>query len=192
MASYETRTRRFTRTEYDHVSKLGVFRPDEEIELIGGQVVIAKARSPAHHRAIVKTAMALMTAFGRGWYVRTLGAIALDDDSEPKPDVTVVPGHPDDYKRTHPSRPVLTVEVAESSLDADRQWKGSLYARAALADYWVVNLVDRVVEVYREPGADAGAPLGWSYARCEVFNASARIMPLAARGPSVPVSLLLP
>jgi hypothetical protein len=83
--------------------------------------------------------------------------------------------------RTHPSRPVLTVEVAESSLAADRQRKGSLYARAGLSDYWV-----------REPAPDSAAPFGWRYTRSEVFDATARVTPLAAPGSSVPVSQLLP
>jgi Uma2 family endonuclease len=64
--------------------------------------------------------------------VRAAGPIGLDDDSEPEPDVAVVPGDPDDYSRAHPSRPVLTLEVAESSLASDRRRKGSLYARARL------------------------------------------------------------
>jgi len=114
------------------------------------------------------------------------------NDSEPEPDVAVVPGEPDDYSRAHPSRPVLTLEVAESSLAADRGRKGSLYARAGLADYWVLNLIERVVEVYRNPVADATAPFGWRYARLEVFDASARVMPLTMPGSSVRVADLLP
>ncbi len=191
MASYETKTRRFSRAEYERLIELGVFQPGEEIELIGGQLMVAEPQGAAHYTAIVKTARALATAFGPEWYVRTEGPIGLDDDSEPEPDVAVVPGSPDDYSRAHPSRPVLTVEVAESSLAADRQRKGSLYARAGLADYWVLNLVDRVLEVYREPAPDAAAPFGWRYARREVFDASARVTPLAAPGSSIPVSLLL-
>ena len=192
MASYETRTRRFSRAEYERLIELGIFQPEEEIELIGGQLMVGEPQGAAHYTAIVKTARALVTAFGPGWYVRSEGPIGLDDDSEPEPDVAVVPGTPDDYSRAHPSRPVLIVEVAEASLAADRQRKGSLYARAGLADYWVLNLVHRVLEVYREPTPDAAAPFGWHYSRREVFDASARVTPLAAPRSSVPVSLLLP
>ena len=192
MTSYETRTRRFSRAEYERLIDLGMFQPGEEIELIDGQLLVAEPQGAAHYTAIVKTARALVTAFGPGWYVRTEGPIGLDDDSEPEPDVAVVPGHPDDYSLAHPSRPVLTVEVAESSLAADRQRKGSLYARAGLADYWVLNLVDRVLEVYREPAPDAAAPFGWRYSSPEMFDTSARVTPLAAPGSSIPVSLLLP
>ena len=190
MADYETRTRRFTRAEYERLIDLGVFQPGEEIELIGGELVVAEPQGAPHYTAIRKIAKALEAAFGPGWEVRTEGPIGLDDESEPEPDV--VPGAPDDYARAHPSRPALTVEVAESSLALDRQRKGSLYARAGLPDYWVLNLVDRVLEVYREPAPDSAAPFGWRYGRSEVFEASARVTPLAAPGSSIPVSQLLP
>jgi len=192
MADYETRTRRFTRAEYERLIDLGVFQPSEDIELIGGELMVAEPQGAPHYTAIRKTAKALEAAFGPGWEVRTEGPIGLDDESEPEPDVAVVPGAPDDYARAHPSRPALTVEVAESSLALDRQRKGSLYARAGLPDYWVLNLVDRVLEVYREPAPDSAAPFGWRYGRSEVFEASARVTPLAAPGSSIPVSQLLP
>jgi Uma2 family endonuclease len=192
MASYETRTRRFSRAEYERLIDLGVFQPGEHIELIGGELMVAEPQGAAHYTAIRKSAKALEAAFGPGWEVRTEGPIGLDDDSEPEPDVAVVPGSPDDYRHAHPSRPVLTVEISESSLAADRRRKGSLYARAGLADYWVLNLVDRVLEVYREPASDSAAPFGWRYARTEVFDGSARVTPLAAPGSSISVSQLLP
>jgi Uma2 family endonuclease len=103
----------------------------------------------------------------------------VEYESEPEPDVAIVPGDLDDYAQAHPSRPVLTVEVSDSSLAADRERKGSLYARAGLADYWVLNLIDRVLEVYREPAPDSSAPYGWRYARREVFDARAEVVPLA-------------
>ena len=192
MADYETRTRRFTRAEYERLIDLGVFQPGEPIELIGGDLMVAEPQGAAHYTAIMKTARALEAAFGPGWHARTQGPIGLDDDSEPEPDVAVVRGSPDDYGRVHPSRAALTVEVAESSLGVDRQRKGSLYARAGLSDYWVLNLVDRVLEVYREPVPDAAAPFGWRHSRRDVFDASARVTPLAAPGSSLPVSTLLP
>ena len=192
MANYETRTRRFTRAEYDRLIELGIFQPGEEIELIGGELIVAEPQGAPHYTAIRRTAKALEAAFGRGWEVRTEGPIALDDDSEPEPDIAVVPGNPEDYSRSHPSQPVLTVEIAESSLAVDRRHKGSLYARAGLTDYWILNLIDRVLEVYREPVADATAPFGWRYARLEVFDASARVTPLAAPAARVAVVQLLP
>ena len=192
IVDYETRTRRFTRAEYERLIDLGVFQPGEPIELIGGELMVAEPQGAPHYTAIRKTAKALEAAFGPGWDVRTEGPIGLDDESEPEPDIAVVPGSPDDYARAHPSRPVLTVEVAESSLALDRQHKGSLYARAGLADYWILNLVDRVLEVYRGPIADSSAPFGWRYDQREVLGGSARVTPLAAPRSSIAVAQLLP
>jgi Uma2 family endonuclease len=192
MAEYEIQTRRFTRAEYDHLIELGIFQPGERIELIGGQLMVAEPMGEYHYGAIWKTAHALEAAFGSGWYVRTQAPIGLDDESEPEPDVAVVPGAPSDYGPDHPSRPLLTVEVAESSLALDRSHKGSLYARARLADYWVLNLVDRVLEVYREPVADPEAPFGWRYGRREVFDPSTTVAPLAAPQAAIRVADLLP
>jgi Uma2 family endonuclease len=190
MARYETR--RFSRAEYDKLIEIGFFQPGDPIELIGGELMVAEPQGAEHYTAICKTARALEAAFGPGWNVRTQGPIGLDEESEPEPDVAVVPGSLDDYSREHPSRPVLTVEVSESSLGIDRRRKGSVYARAGLTDYWVLNLVDHVLEVYREPVADSSAPFGWRYGRAEVFGADTHVTPLAAPAASIPVAGLLP
>lgn len=192
MTTYGTRTRRWSRAEYDRLIEMGVFQPGEPIELIGGNLMVAEPQGAEHYTAIRKSAKALEAAFGPGWEIRTQGPIGLDDDSEPEPDVAVVPGSPDDYRRVHPSRPVLTLEVADSSLAIDRERKGSLYARAGLADYWVLNLIDRTLEVYREPAVDAEAPFGWRYSRRETIAPSGRVAPLAAPDALVSVSDLLP
>ena len=191
MTTSGTRTRRWTRAEYDRLIEVGFFLPDEPIELIGGELMVAEPQGAEHYTAIRKSSRALEAAFGQGWEVRTQGPIGLDDESEPEPDVAVVPGSPDDYRSTHPSRPVLTLEVADSSLANDRGRKGSLYARASLADYWVLNLVERTLEVYREPILDVDAPFGFRYARCEIL-ASGRVAPLALPGVMVAVEALLP
>ena len=192
MATYETRTRRWTRIEYEKLIDLGIFQPGEPIELIGGELMVAEPQGVAHYTAIRKTVRALEAAFGPGWEVRSQGPIGLDEESVPEPDVAVVPGGPDDYRSAHPSRSALTVEVAESSLASDREHKGSVYARAGLPDYWILNLIDRVLEVYREPAADPSAPFGWRYARREVLGPSAHVSPLAAPAASIRIVDLLP
>ena len=153
--------------------------------------MVAEPQSSEHYTAIRKCTKVLEAVFGPGWEVRTQGPIGLDDESEPEPDVAVVPGGPDDYRRAHPSRAVLTLEVAQSSLGIDRARKGSLYARAGLADYWVLNLIDRVLEVYREPAEDGEAPFGWRYARRDVIAppGASRRSRLRARWWPSPISL---
>ncbi len=86
---------------------------------------------------------ALRAGLPSGWIVRTQQPVSLDEESEPEPDLVVVPGRPGDYRHAHPAGAALTVEVAHASLQFDRCDKGSLYARAAVEDYWIVNLVDR-------------------------------------------------
>jgi Uma2 family endonuclease len=118
--------------------------------------------------------------------------IALDDESEPEPDVSVVPGTFRDYHREHPSRPVLVVEVSESSLAFDREYKGSLYARNGVTDFWIINLVDNVLEVYRDPTPEAAAPYGWRYRALQHLRAGEFTSPLAARAANIAVVDLLP
>jgi Uma2 family endonuclease len=189
---YETKTRRWTRIEYEKLIELGMFRPGEPLELIGGELVVAEPQGAEHYTAIWKTAKALEAACDGGWIVRTQAPVILDDDSEPEPDVVVVAGVAADYRHAHPSRPALTVEVSQATLDSDRERKGSVYARAGLADYWLLNLPERVLEVYREPIREPSAPFGWRYARREIFDASARVNLLAVPGASVLVGDLLP
>src|SRR4029079_13613939 len=103
-----------------------------------------------HATAIQLVQQVLTTLLGAGWSVRAQLPLALDDDSEPEPDVCVVAGDPRDYRDAHPEHPALIVEVALSRVSFDREHKGSLYARAGVADYWIVNVRERRLEVYRE------------------------------------------
>jgi Uma2 family endonuclease len=187
MAIHERKTRRWSRLEYERLIDLGVFQPGDPIELIGGELMVAEPQGAPHYTSIRKTARMLERAFGPSWEVRTQGPMGLDEESEPEPDVAVVPGEPEDYRSAHPSRADLVVEVSESSLAFDRDHKGSVYARAGILDYWIVNLVDRVLEVYREPAPDAAAPFGARYARREVFDPSRQVSPLAAPDASIRV-----
>jgi len=87
-----------------------------------------------------------------GYDIRVRMPLAIGDGSEPEPDVAVVRGHFRDY-RTHPLTAALVVEVADSNLEFERSRKASRYASAEIPEYWIVNLVDRQVEVFRDPAA---------------------------------------
>jgi Uma2 family endonuclease len=186
------RTRRFRRVEYERLTEMGFFRPGERLELIDGYLLVREPQGSPHATAVQLTSDALRAAFGRGWYVRSQFPVALDDDSEPEPDVAVVRGQPRDYRDAHPSECVLVVEVSESSLAFDRQYKASLYARAGVAEYWIVNLIERVLEVRRYPEPSDTAPYGWSYRTLDVLAPPATLAPLAAPGASASVADLLP
>jgi Uma2 family endonuclease len=192
MATYPIRTRRWTRKEYERLGELGILHEDEPVELIAGQLMVAEPKGTPHTTAVRLTESALRLIFGDGWLVCTQDPVVFDDDSEPEPDVIVVPGTARDYLGQHPSHPVLVVEVAESSLVFDRRHKGSLYARAGFADYWIVNLVDRRLEVYRRPGADVSAEFGWRYLDVDVLGPGGSIAPLALPNTAIAVADLLP
>ena len=185
------RTKHWTRLEYERLVDLGAFRPGERLELVGGALVVREPQGGPHATAVGLAEDALREAFGAGWTVRAQSPIALDEDSEPEPDIAVVPGTRRDYRRDHPSQPVLIVEVADSSLPLDQREKASLYARARIADYWIVNLVASSLEVYREPVTDPDAPYGWRYRSTAILHAGDVVTPLARPRSTVPVSDLL-
>lgn len=186
------KTRRWTRLEYERLIEIGVFSPGEPLELLGGQLIVSEPQGSEHYTAVLLVEEVLRAALGPGWLVRTQGPIALDDESEPEPDITAVPGRPRDYRRAHPGRPALVVEVSDSSLAHDRAYKGGLYARARIEDYWIVNLIDRMLEVYRQPGLDPAAPFGWSYGSKDLLGPESSVAPLAAAGARLVVGDLLP
>ncbi len=115
MALSPPRPKRWTRAEYDRLIDLGAFRPGERLELVGGTLLVREPQGGPHFTAVGLLEDALCHAFGAGWTVRAQGPIALDDDSEPEPDIAVVPGGRRDHSRAHPSHPVLIAEVADSS-----------------------------------------------------------------------------
>jgi Uma2 family endonuclease len=180
-----------TRVRYDRLIDAGIFGPEDRVELLDGLLIAREPQGRRHAAVVVLVRTALEKAFGRAYHVREEKPIALDDRSEPEPDVVVVPGTPRDYLDAHPSRPVLLVEVAETSLAIDRVRKGSLYARAGIADYWVVNLSEDVLEVYREP---VRSPSGsdWKYDSVRQLHREAVVRPLAAPRARIRVAALLP
>jgi Uma2 family endonuclease len=114
-----------------------------------GVVVAMTPSKPPHAFSIQKLNLFLVTALGDRAGVRIQLPLALTDDSEPEPDIAVVP--PGDYGEAHPGAALLVIEVADSSLRKDRHIKAPLYASAGVPEYWLVNLVDGVVEVHEEP-----------------------------------------
>jgi len=183
--------RRWSRKDYYRLGDAGAFA-DENLELIDGQLVVAEPKGTYHVTGVGLVGRALRAALPAGWHVRIQDPIALDEESEPEPDIAVVPGDLTDYLDEHPRRPVLVVEVADTSLAFDRERKGSLYARGGIADYWIVNLVDRALEVYREPSRDRSAAYGWRYLSVDRLTPPAEVALLALPEARVALATLLP
>jgi Uma2 family endonuclease len=174
------------------MGEAGLFPPGERVELIDGEILEVAPQKRPHGAAVTLVGDALRIAFGNGFHVQIQLPLALDPYSEPEPDVAVIAGSPRDYPDSHPSSAVLVVEVADASLEHDRRRKGSLYARSQLIDYWVLNLLDRCLEVYRDPIQDLAAPHGWSYRTVRRFGAHDVVSPIASTHSRVRVEDLLP
>jgi Uma2 family endonuclease len=152
-----TITKPITVAEYDRMIEDGTIGEDDPVELIEGVLVPKMPRNPPHRVGTRKTAKALERMVPAGWYVAVQEAIVIELESKPEPDVSVVPAELEFDATRDPlaAECCLVVEVAESSLEYDRTTKRALYATAGIPVYWIVNLIDRVVEVYSSPIAGA-------------------------------------
>ncbi|MGD1942945.1 MAG: Uma2 family endonuclease [Leptolyngbyaceae cyanobacterium] len=175
----EPRIHLWSRDEYYRLADLNFFQ-GRRVELIEGQVIDMAAMKSAHAIAIDLVDAALQPVFATGYYIRQQKPFVIGDSSEPEPDIAVVPGTIRDYTDAHPTTAVLIIEVADSSLRYDRKVKGSLYAKAGIAEYWIVNLNDRQLEVYSAPQADTSAEYGFSYRRQQHYK-TGQTVPLPER-----------
>lgn len=183
-------TRRWTREEFHEMAERGWFN-GQRAELLEGEIVVQSPQKPLHYTTTERAAETLRIGFGPGFHVRMQGQLELGPHSEPEPDVAVVAGSREDYAAQHPRTAALLVEVSDTTLANDRQRKGSLYARAGIADYWIINLVNYQVEVYRNPVADAGQVYGFRYANRVILGQKDSVSPLAAPHISIAVTDLL-
>jgi Uma2 family endonuclease len=139
------------RAEFDRLVEAGVFR-EERVELLYGMVLRMSPHGPAHDGVLQKLQNLLFRALDPRAELRVQSAFAASDGSEPEPDLVVVP--PGDYTRAHPSKALLIVEIADSSLAHDRNVKAKLYAECGIEEYWIVNLTEARIEVYTQPEPD--------------------------------------
>ena len=172
--------RPFTRAELERMYDAGILRPDEKIELIGGELIPKELpMKSAHATAISLCEEALRQVFGKGYVVRGQLPLALSERDQPLPDVAVVAGNIRDFAHAHPTRALLVVEVSETTLRLDRHTKASLYAWAGIPEYWIVNLPEGVLEVFREPAPMAGRAYGYGYRQQAVYRSGEAIAPVA-------------
>ena len=147
-------TRALRREEYDRLVAMGAFE-DERVELIEGVLVTMGPNEPQHASPVqVLNELLLPVLLGRA-VVRIQLPIVAARESEPEPDVAIVPLG--DYRRAHPDQAHCVIEVANSSVSKDRNIKAPLYAASGFLEYWLVNVPEQVVEVFRAPGPDGYA-----------------------------------
>lgn len=151
MAAVIAPVHRWTRRQYEEMVLRDIFQPGERVELIDGVIVDMSPQKSFHAVATRLVEEALRIIFAADHDVRVQMPLALDDASEPEPDVAVVPGRARDYTKAHPTTAVLIVEVSDATLKLDRNTKSALYARNRIPEYWIVNLKSNTLEVYRQP-----------------------------------------
>jgi Uma2 family endonuclease len=162
---------RFSVEQYHRMIESGAFTEDDRLELIEGWVVQQMTKGPGHEYAVGQGEDLLRACVPAGWHVRNQAPITLTS-SEPEPDLTIVRGDRGVYRQRHPvsSEVALVVEVSDRSLGTDRV-KGKTYGSAGIFEYWIVNLIDRCIEVYTRP--DPASELG--YASRKIFRAGETI-----------------
>ena len=190
MSAPAIQTKHWTRQEYDRLADAGILSPDERVELLEGEIVTMTPQHGPHSASIGLADALLREAFGPAHWIRIQLPLIIDPDSEPEPDLAVVPGAPRDYVAEHPRTALLVVEIADSTLERDRAYKSPIYARAGIPEYWIVNLVERRLEIYRDPIGSAGQPARYQVSR---KAAPAEIVsPLSVPHVSIAVADLLP
>jgi hypothetical protein len=150
--------RPFTVHDYHRMLEVGILREDDRLELLEGEVVEMSPINPRHAASVKRLIRLFTSRLGDRALVDVQNPVQLDEHSEPQPDLALLEPRPDYYAQSHPTPAEvrLLVEVVDTTLDYDREVKAPVYARAAIPELWLVNLVDGWLEVYREP-----SPVGY-------------------------------
>ncbi len=134
------------------MTEAGVLTTDDRVELLEGWLVSKMTHNPPHDGTVWIIMKRLMAVLPDEWIVRVQSSITLTD-SEPEPDLVISRGPGERYLRSHPKPRdlAMVIEVADATLATDRALKARIYARARISVYWIVNLVDRSIEVQTQP-----------------------------------------
>ncbi len=185
---------RWTLDDYEKLVALGLLE-DKHVELVQGEILVMSPMGEPHALTIIQLNEILSPHFNSrtGYRLRIQMPLALPSLlSEPEPDLAVVALNAPTSAAGRPTSADLVIEVAESSLDYDRGHKGSLYAAAGIRDFWLANLPERRLDVYRRPVPDPQSFSAWRYQDCQVLQAGERVSPLVAPEIIVPVTAVFP
>src|SRR5262245_9934203 len=165
--------KRFTVAEYHAMIDAGVFASDENFELLEGLIVRKMTKHPPHWIATGNLRDLLIALRISGFFVHSQEPVTTSD-SEPEPDIALIRGARRDYKGRNPDpkQSPFVVEVSDSSLALDRKWKKRIYGRAGIPVFWIVNLVDRQIEIYTQPSGAGERP---DYGNCQIFGADGEV-----------------
>ncbi len=185
----KTTVKKWTKSEYYRLADLGFF-DGKKVELIEGDIIEMAAMNSPHISCVLIVDEVLRGIIDNNFHTRTQGALDFGKTSQPEPDVAIVKGKIRDYVEAHPKTAELIVEVADSTLSNDRNYKARLYAKNKIQDYWIINLNSRSLEVYRRPIKDK--KLGFIYSEIKIFTENDEVSPLAVPKAKVIVADLLP
>lgn len=180
---------RWTRDEYYRMAELGFFY-GKKVELIEGEIIEMSPMKSLHATVIRLILKSLREIFSDGFIVDSQLPMSFGSNTEPEPDIAVVKGKIEDFTDTHPKTAELVVEVSDATLRYDRTKKMSLYAKNKIQEYWILNVKDRSLEVYRRPIRDK--KLGFIYTEIQILTEKDLISPLAASGARIKVADILP
>ena len=152
----KTERRKFTAAEYHLMAKTGILHEDDRVELIEGDIVQMAPIGSRHAGRVKRVNRLVSRRVGDDALVGVQDPISLGESCEPEPDISLLRYRDDFYANSHPGPAdiFLLIEVADSSLEYDRETKAIVYARHGIPELWIVNLISRRVEVYRSPGPD--------------------------------------
>lgn len=176
------RIRPLKRVEFDSLVESGLLA-DSRVELLLGVLVEVSPQGPLHADVVQRLAERLIRELPVEFCTRVQSPLSLSEDSEPEPDLAVVPAG--DYSRSHPQHALLVVEVADTSLQKDRGVKAAIYAAAGIDEFWLVNLTEKVVEVHRRPAAGG-------YGEAKRVDISGQLDLMAFPALRIPVSRIFP
>ncbi len=178
--------RRFTVDEYFALAEAGILHEDERVELIDGEVIVMAPKGEPHRQSVNWLGRLLIPALGRRAMVQVQMTIVLNDDTAPEPDIAVISFRSiNDLVTVTPEEIYFLVEVADSSLEFDRNTKLPRYAAAGIPEVWIANLVNRQVEVHT-------GPVDGAYRNVLIVHAGATISPRAFPDVTLAVSDFLP
>ena len=187
--SFEPRRHRWTFEDYIRLGETGLLAA-QRTELVDGEIYDVPAQNNPHVASVSKANRLLVVTFDESYWVTVQSTVRLRRGDGPEPDLAVRPG-PVSADNVHP-HPLLVIEVSDETLLYDQVVKSSLYAANGVEDYWVVNIPDRQVEVYRKPVEDASRRYGWRYGELTVFRPPAVVVPLAKPDARFEVARMLP
>lgn len=164
---------RFNVPRYQRMIETGILTPDDKVELLESYVVLKIPKNPLHDGTLDLVKAALPVVMPVNWLLRIQQTIVLSD-SQPEPDCSVVRGNPRTYLTRHPvpTDIGLAIEVADSSLLRDQRDKTRIYARGDIPCYWIINLVDRRIEVSSQPTGPTVVP---SYGAFQTYQAGDQV-----------------